>query len=108
MNTTEKIQRLKAERSWSSSDLAFHSGISVNTIESMRKRSYQPSITTLEYFCKAFGITLAQFFTEDDTKPDLSEDQIDLINRWSLLNRIQQNAVSVHIDSYIANKSDGT
>jgi len=103
MDAASKVKRLQRERGWSNLDLAGHSKVSVNTIESMHKRNYQPSLPTLISFCKAFGLTLAQFFTESKTISNLTNEQESLLFRWSLLNSKQKTAISTHIDSYIDN-----
>lgn len=43
------------------------------------------SIPTIEKICDAFGITLAQFFTKDGIRPDLSAGQLELVETWEYL-----------------------
>ena len=44
-----------------------------------------PTIPTIEKICDAFGITLAQFFTKDGIRPDLSAGQLELVETWEYL-----------------------
>lgn len=47
--------------------LAKLSGVSQSTLSNMFSRNNDPSISTLEDICRAFGITLSQFFADDGT-----------------------------------------
>ncbi len=55
------------------------------TLSTGRKRNNDPSISTLESICAAFGITLSQFFSESSMPLDLSEGQKELLEQWSYL-----------------------
>lgn len=50
---------------------------------------YAPTLPTLEAICKEFGITLAQFFTEDG-ESQMTKAQRILFSRWSTLTEEQQ------------------
>lgn len=41
-----------------------------------------PTIPTLEKICDAFGISLAQFFTEGSARPDLTSEQKEILDIW--------------------------
>ena len=47
--------------------LAEESGLTQSTISSWYRKNLVPSIPSLEKICQAFGITLAQFFSTDET-----------------------------------------
>lgn len=66
MDATEKIKFLLDEKGWSAYRLSKECGLSVNTILTMLKRNSVPSITTLEAICKAFGITISEFFADGE------------------------------------------
>lgn len=65
MNVLKKINKMRLERDWSVYRLSLESGISQSTLTNMFNRETLPSITTLECICHAFGITMAEFFTEE-------------------------------------------
>ncbi|MBQ2793232.1 MAG: helix-turn-helix transcriptional regulator [Clostridia bacterium] len=65
MNVLKKINKLRIERGWSVYRLSVESGITQSTLTNMFNRETQPSISTLEALCGAFGITMAEFFSED-------------------------------------------
>jgi len=60
-----------------------------------------PSITSLEKICNAFGITLSQFFMEEGSPVELTKRQQEMLDKWTLLNGRQQDAVIVLLDSFI-------
>ena len=61
-----KITKLKNERGWSTYKLADEAGITQSTLANMFSRKTMPSIQTLNSICTAFGISLSEFFSEDE------------------------------------------
>ena len=51
----------------------------------MNKKSI-PTLPTLERICDAFGISIAQFFAGDGMRPDLTDEQGELLEIWDDLN----------------------
>ena len=43
-------------------------------------------VSTLERICDAFGISLAQFFAGDGMRPDLTDEQEEILETWDNLN----------------------
>ena len=84
MDVKERLKALMKERGWSEYRLALASGLSQSTIANIFNRSSIPSVATLESICSGFGITLAQFFAEENMV-ELSEEQQELFNTWSSL-----------------------
>ncbi len=92
MEVLVRIRQLLAERNWSIYKLSKVSGVSQSTLSNMFSRNNSPSISTLEEICKAFGITLAQFFSEDGEPMALDAEQSLLLERWARLNKEQRKA----------------
>ena len=67
MDATERIKSLLEQRGWTAYRLSKSCGLSENTIATILKRNSLPSVGTLEAICKGFGITLSEFFAEDDS-----------------------------------------
>ena len=86
----EEITRLRIKRKWSEYDLAKHSGLSQSTISTWYRKNQVPTIQTLEKVCIGFGITLSQFFAEDDDVICLTPSQRELLDNWSALTETQQ------------------
>ena len=45
-----------------------------------------PTVSSIEKICKAFDISLTQFFAEKQEFPDLNNDQKEILNTWNNLN----------------------
>lgn len=90
MDVLEKITELRLARNWSSYQLAEKSGLSTSTISSWYSKNLIPSIPSLEKICQAFGITLSEFFVNDnDTLVSVTTEQASLIHATSKLSTEQ-------------------
>ena len=90
MDAQKRIRQLMEERDWTDYKLAKESNISHSTVANMFNRNNAPTLPTLESVCKAFGITLAQFFSEGDNPAALTEERLILFSRWSTLTEEQK------------------
>ena len=84
MDVQKRIKDLMELRGWTDYRLAKEAGLSHSTVTNMFNRSNAPTLPTLEAVCRAFGITLSQFFAEDglvELTPELQE----LFDIWVLL-----------------------
>ena len=93
MDTLERIKYHMQIRNWSEYRLAKESGLSQSTVANLFRRNTLPSIPTLEIICSSFGITLSQFFSEDENNTLLSEEQIELLKAWSVLSAKKRKAL---------------
>ena len=94
MDILEKITKMRMERHWTEYQLAEKSGLTQSTISSWYRKNMLPSIPSLEKICNAFGITVSQFFLEDNNKTVLLNDnQIKLLHATSKLNNEQIDAL---------------
>ena len=98
MDAQRRIKQLMEERDWTDYRLAKKSNLSHSTVTNMFNRNNAPTLPTLEAVCKAFGITLAQFFTEGNS-PELTEEQRILFAKWSTLKDDQKQALLALIDT---------
>lgn len=73
MDVQKRIKQLMKERNWTDYRLAKESGLSYSTVTNMFNRNNAPTLPTLEAVCIAFGITMAQFFTEG-TSPEMTDE----------------------------------
>jgi len=92
MDTHFRLRQLMAERGWTSYRLAKESGLSESTLANIFKRNNVPSIVTLEAVCAAFGISLAQFFAENEMV-ELTPELKELFDHWVSLTAVQKQAV---------------
>ena len=103
MDTNERLQQLLKERGWSEYRLSKVSGLSESTIANIFKRNTIPSIVTLESICKAFGITLSQFFA-DGEMVELTPELKELFEGWVNLTVEQKQAVNQVIQAMCHDK----
>ena len=92
MNVTERIEQLMKQRDWTVYRLGKESGLSQSTLAHVFRRDSEPTISTLEVICKAFGITLSQFFAEGDFV-SLTVEQRDILDKWGTLSDEQKQLV---------------
>ena len=71
MEVLEKIETLRKEKGWSINFLAMESGLTQSTLNNLYSRNTEPKISTLRAICGAFGITLAEFFKEEEHEDEL-------------------------------------
>ena len=84
MNTNQKIRQMMEARQWTEYRLAKEAGLSQSTIANIYRRNTVPSVATLEVICKAFGITLSQFFCTGNIV-ELTDEQKEMFDRWVTL-----------------------
>ncbi|MCM1233647.1 MAG: helix-turn-helix transcriptional regulator [Ruminococcus flavefaciens] len=89
MNIPQRIKEITTERGWSEYRLVKESNLPASTIANIFHRGTIPSISTLESICHAFGITLSQFFSENDMV-SLSAEQSMLLQQWGTLSSEQR------------------
>ena len=81
---------LMEERGWTDYRLAKEANLSHSTITNVFKRNNAPTLPTLEVICRAFGITLAQFFAEGGEAVEITDEQRELFAKWSTLTEKQK------------------
>lgn len=99
MDIRKRLMELQQQRGWSDYKIAKEAGPSPNTVSNIYRRGNTPSLVTLEALCKAFGITVAQFFSEGnmiEVTPELKE----LFEKWTALSPEQKEALWKIIKTY--------
>lgn len=104
MDTHERLRQLLAERGWSVYRLAVNCGLSESTLANIFKRNTVPSVATLESICNGFGITLSQFFAENEMV-ELTPELKELFDNWVNLTIEQKSAVQQLLKSMQNNKN---
>lgn len=93
MDVKERIKTLMDEKEWSEYRLAKEAELPQSTISHLFKRNNAPTYPTIEAICRAFGITLAQFFAEDGEPIVLSPEQKEVLLLWGTLSDEQKQSV---------------
>ncbi len=93
MDVLTKIRVLQGERNWTDYKLAQEADIPQATLSAIFQRGTPPKVDTLQCICKAFGLTLAQFFLEDEAIEVLSEPEKEMLAVFRKLSPKQQKAL---------------
>jgi len=93
MDILGKIRRLQKERGWSEYQLSKEAKLAQSTISGLYRKNNLPSLPTLEALCRAFGITLSQFFVEGNLPVDLTEEQQQMLCAWGALTPEQKESI---------------
>ena len=99
MDIMQRLRELQQRYGWSDYRIAKEAGLSPNTVSNIYRRGNTPSMVTLEALCKAFGITMAQFFAEDELV-ELTPELRKLFDKWTALNDEQKAALWQIIKTY--------
>lgn len=81
----EKITKLREQRGWSEYMLAEKAEMTQSTISSWYGKDMIPTVPSLERVCRAFGISLSQFFAEEGEPVVLDPQQEKLLEWFSTL-----------------------
>ena len=97
MDILKRLTDERNKRNWSEYQLAKNSDITQSTISTWYRKNMQPSVSSLEKICSGLGITLSQFFSEEEAV-ELSKEQKQILERWDALSKKQKEAVINIID----------
>lgn len=85
---------MRKNKNWTEYQLAEQSGLTQSTISSWYRKQMLPTIPSLIKICDAFGITLSQFFCDNEDQPvPLNDRQMALLTASSKLNAMQYDAL---------------
>lgn len=66
MNVAQRIKALREARGITTNKLANLAGISQSHLREIELGQRNPTVETLSYFCDALGISLSEFFQEEE------------------------------------------
>lgn len=93
MDVQERIKQLMDVKGWSDYKLAKEAELPQSTISHLFKRNNAPTYPTIEAICRAFGITMGQFFADEGEAVVLRPDQQELLLLWGTLTDEQRQIV---------------
>ncbi len=67
MNVASRITYLREKRGLTTNKLANLAGVSQSHLREIELGMRNPTVETLSYFCDALGVTLEEFFREEDS-----------------------------------------
>ena len=77
-----RIAELCEKRGYTKYRLSQLTDMSQTALANILNKRSVPTVVTLERICDAFDITLAQFFTENGGRLNLTEDQSEILEIW--------------------------
>lgn len=101
MNIMDRIDELCKKHSISKYRLSQITGISQSAFSKMARQQSTLSLETIQRICDAFGISLAQFFSDSGEYPDLTEQQKKLLQSWALLDEKKRDYALLMIEKMI-------
>lgn len=99
MDVHKRLRMFMNDKGWSEYRLSKECGLSESTLANIFRRNTNPSIPTLEAICGGFGITLSQFFAENE-QIELSPELKELFDCWTTLTADQKQAVMQMIKAF--------
>lgn len=82
----KRVKELCSKHKVSKYRLAQLTDMSQTALANIMNKKSIPTVPTLERICDAFGISIAQFFAGDGMRPDLTDEQGELLEIWDDLN----------------------
>jgi len=86
----KKINSQCTKRNWTDYRLCIEADLPPSTVSSWYHSNVVPSIPSLEKVCKSFGITLSQFFAEEDSLIELTGDLRGWCELYLLLSPVEK------------------
>lgn len=94
MDVAARLTKLRKQRGITTNKLANLAGISQSHLRDIELGLRNPTVETLSYFCDALGISLAEFFSDDE--PGISPFLLSAIKE---LSEVQQERLADFIQS---------
>lgn len=96
MDIIERIKELRDARRWSTNRLALEAELTQSTVAALlSKANALPSLDTLTHLCDAFGMTLAQFFMEEEQNELVSAQEKLLLEQYRKLSENKKKALLI-------------
>ncbi len=104
MDIVKKIDQIRVKRGWTFYKLAQESGLTQQTFTKWMEGKTMPTIPALKAVCDAFGISLANFFAENEMV-EITPQAKSILDNWNYLTQKEQESIRLIIDNYINRRS---
>ena len=94
-----RIAELCRKRGYTKYRLAQLTGITQTALGNMLILKSMPTMANLEKICDAFEITIAQFFSDDESRLDLTKEQKEILEIWDGLDEKEREIFMTFIRS---------
>lgn len=100
MDVLARLRELMTAHGWTEYRVAKESGLSESTIANIYRRNNVPTVATLEAICAGFGITLSEFFA-DNEMAEMTPELKALFDKWIRLTPRQRESILNMMDTLI-------
>lgn len=100
----ERVEKLRAEKGWTTYKLAKKAGVSVNALYHWRDRRSSPTLYLLQCLSIALEVPLTYLVFDRDKIENLSNEQKMLIERWNRLKHKEKISIMSVLDAFEENK----
>jgi transcriptional regulator with XRE-family HTH domain len=94
-----RIAELCRKRGYTKYRLAQLTGITQTALGNMLNQKSMPTMANLGKICDAFEITIAQFFSDDESRLDLTKEQKEILEIWDGLDEKEREIFMTFIRS---------
>ena len=94
-----RIAELCRKRGYTKYRLAQLTGITQTALGNILNQKSMPTMANLERICDAFEVTIAQFFSEDGSRLDLTDEQKEILEIWDGLDEKEREIFMTFIRS---------
>ena len=105
-NVANRVQELCKARSWSLYRLAHEADMPYSTLNTVLYKTVSPSLVSIEKLCNGFGITLSQFFSEENEQAKLTADERACLSRWAQIGSEDKRLVFAYMQALIDRRND--
>lgn len=103
-----RIEELCQKYDMSRYRLAMKSGVDQATLSMIFNKRTVPTVFTIDKLCNAFGITIAQFFSEEGEHLTLTNEQRSLLDNWRSLDEKEKAIVTNYMSNLLASAEQKT
>ena len=100
MDIINKIDKMRIAKGWTFYKLSEQTGLSQQTFTKWMQGNTIPTIPALQAVCDAFGITLANFFAENDMVELTPETKV-VFDNWNYLTKEEKASIKSIIENYV-------
>ena len=85
MNVSERLKYYMERRGMTIYALAKASGLPWQTVKNLVNQMNNPTVATVEMLCRGLGITMSQFFSDEEEMIALTAEQKELLEQWNVI-----------------------
>lgn len=97
----KRIQYERQKRNWTEYALAKNAGLTQSTISSWYRESREPSVASIEKICNGLGISLSEFFLDENSSSVILKEKEDILHCWDCMSPVQRKNLLEFLHSFL-------